>query len=81
MVLIFAYFIYIFIPLLKSSKSIKKQGIISGVQLIDCIARIDKTPITVNDIFNSYNTVDDLPDGRGKTVANYVGKPTLENKI
>lgn len=52
--------------------SIKKQGIISGVQLIDCIARVEKSPITIDDMDCTFNTIEDLPEGRGKMVANYL---------
>ncbi|XP_037944134.1 uncharacterized protein LOC119676939 [Teleopsis dalmanni] len=51
---------------------IKKQGIIGGVQLVDSIARVEKTYIEIDDLETTFNTASDLPDGRGKMAANYI---------
>lgn len=53
---------------------VKKQGIISAVQLIDCIARVEQSAIQAEDFETTFNTVSDLPDGRGKIAANYMGR-------
>uniref|UniRef100_A0A1A9WNL2 Fanconi anemia group D2 protein n=1 Tax=Glossina brevipalpis TaxID=37001 RepID=A0A1A9WNL2_9MUSC len=58
--------------LINRNSLVKKQGIIASVQLIDCIARIEKTLLTSDDFEISFNTVDNLPDGRGKVAANYL---------
>ncbi|KAL9900180.1 fancd2 isoform 1-T3 [Glossina fuscipes fuscipes] len=58
--------------LINRNSLVKKQGIIASVQLIDCIARIEETAITSDDFETSFNTADDLPDGRGKIAANYL---------
>ncbi|XP_039954173.1 Fanconi anemia group D2 protein [Bactrocera neohumeralis] len=51
---------------------VRKQGIIGGVQLIDCMARIEDTIIEHDDFDTSYSTASALPDGRGKTAANFI---------
>uniref|UniRef100_A0A1B0FNR3 Fanconi anemia group D2 protein n=1 Tax=Glossina morsitans morsitans TaxID=37546 RepID=A0A1B0FNR3_GLOMM len=58
--------------LINRNSLVKKQGIIATVQLIDCIARIEETAMTSDDFETSFNTADDLPDGRGKIAANYL---------
>lgn len=53
---------------------VKKQGIIGAVQMIDNVARIEECIAeAMYDLNESYNTVEELPDGRGKIAANYVG--------
>ncbi|XP_055905389.1 Fanconi anemia group D2 protein [Eupeodes corollae] len=52
---------------------VKKQGIIGAVQMIDNVARIDDIHADPMYDFNtSYNTVEELPEGRGKIAANYI---------
>ncbi|XP_019844495.2 Fanconi anemia group D2 protein isoform X2 [Bactrocera dorsalis] len=53
-------------------KYVRKQGIIGAVQLIDCMARIEDTIIEHDDFDTSYSTASALPDGRGKTAANFI---------
>ncbi|XP_073815806.1 fancd2 isoform X2 [Musca autumnalis] len=58
--------------IINRNNSVKKQGIISAVQLIDCIARVEQSVIQADDFETTFNTVSDLPDGRGKIAANYM---------
>lgn len=58
--------------------SVKKQGIIGAVQLIDCIARIEQHIIEADDFETTFNTINDIPDGRGKIAAKYIGN--IKNK-
>uniref|UniRef100_A0A1I8ML88 Fanconi anemia group D2 protein n=1 Tax=Musca domestica TaxID=7370 RepID=A0A1I8ML88_MUSDO len=58
--------------IINRNNSVKKQGIISAVQLIDCIARVEQSAIQAEDFETTFNTVSDLPDGRGKIAANYM---------
>uniref|UniRef100_A0A1I8P4T9 Fanconi anemia group D2 protein n=1 Tax=Stomoxys calcitrans TaxID=35570 RepID=A0A1I8P4T9_STOCA len=58
--------------IINRNNSVKKQGIISAVQLIDCIARVEECVIQAEDFETTFNTVSDLPDGRGKIAANYM---------
>ncbi|KAM7362212.1 fancd2 [Cochliomyia hominivorax] len=51
---------------------VKKQGIIGAVQLIDCIARIEQHVIEADDFDTTFNTISDIPDGRGKIAAKYI---------
>lgn len=54
--------------------SVKKQGIIGAVQLIDCIARIEQYRIEADDFETTFNTISEIPEGRGKIAAKYIGK-------
>ncbi|XP_075147776.1 fancd2 [Haematobia irritans] len=58
--------------IINRNNSVKKQGIIGAVQLIDCIARVEQYSIQSDDFETTFNTVSDLPDGRGKIAANYM---------
>ncbi|XP_055851494.1 Fanconi anemia group D2 protein homolog [Episyrphus balteatus] len=54
---------------------VKKQGIIGAVQMIDNVARIDEEETDcMYDLNTSYNTIEELPEGRGKIAANYISR-------
>lgn len=54
---------------------IKKQGVIGTVQLINHIIRTEDigSAESIYDLDASYDTVEQLPDGRAKIAANYIG--------
>lgn len=54
--------------------SVKKQGVIGAVQLIDCIARIEQYAIDADCFETTFNTISAIPEGRGKIAAKYIGK-------
>ncbi|EDV48341.1 Fanconi anemia group D2 protein [Drosophila erecta] len=58
--------------LINSIDTIKKQGIIGCVQLIDAMARIENDGVERDDLIASVENVDSLPDGRGKMAANLI---------
>ncbi|KAH8247136.1 hypothetical protein KR032_010698 [Drosophila birchii] len=58
--------------LINSTDTIKKQGIIGSVQLIDALARIEIDDLEIEDSLTSMENVDSLPDGRVKLAANLI---------
>ncbi|XP_017017550.1 Fanconi anemia group D2 protein homolog [Drosophila kikkawai] len=58
--------------LINSTDTIKKQGIIGCVQLIDALARIQTDDVEIDDSLTNVENVDSLPDGRGKLAANLI---------
>ncbi|KAH8292041.1 hypothetical protein KR054_003960 [Drosophila jambulina] len=58
--------------LINSTDTIKKQGIIGCVQLIDALARIQIDDVEIDDSLTNVENVDSLPDGRGKLAANLI---------
>ncbi|KAH8417749.1 hypothetical protein KR222_005289 [Zaprionus bogoriensis] len=54
------------------SETVKKQGIIGCVQLIDAVARIETVLLDNDDLQTSIESITSLPDGRSKQAANLI---------
>lgn len=60
--------------ILSATSIIKMKGIIGMVQLVNHIALTDETGEDMYDLNTTYNSIEELPEGRGKLAANYIGR-------